>query len=151
MTDLEYCDAFTKARTVRDDAIVPLLHRATTAKENEIHWDNVEATGDRLLGNSGCFGVVVQGESKNRQVFRISAEVTFGKDGQELCHSVKCVHVNAHPTAAPPHKDEEIFSSPEHSHPIVSFDLDQIRGWYGENLRASVERACFRLAERGNW
>jgi hypothetical protein len=86
MTDLEYCDAVVKARKVRDDAILPLLHRVTT--ESKIRWGNVPALGGLLPEGNDCFVVEVVSDCAESNTFRIWAEITIGKDGQELCHSV---------------------------------------------------------------
>jgi hypothetical protein len=149
MTDLEYCDAVVTARKVRDDAILPLLHRVTREKKSKIQWGGIACDGDIFPGDNDRCVVEVLSDSRfhssDEPVFGITAEVTIGKDGQELSHSVQCVHANAHPDASDEHKSTVVHSSPEYSRPIASFDLDEIRVWYGEQLRKCNDRACDRL------
>jgi len=144
MTDVEYCAAFAMARRLRDDAMVPLLHRVATREGSKIHWGVVTSDPDILTGNNGCFRAWLESDSLGGPAFRISAEVTIAEDRPALRLSVKCEHTNALSGRV---KSEGLRSA---ENKPLSMNFDPLRDWFSGEFEASVERAAHRLAERGN-
>ena len=148
MTDVEYCDAVVKARRVRDEAILPLLHRVTTTPEDrKIRWDTVKPDGNNFWPDSdNKYSAAVESDPRREwgaAAFRIKASVTVEDDGRQLDLSVLCEHTNANPGALAQHRSKVPYQSPESSESRVSVadsGLDAIRGWYANQFRDCVAK-----------
>ena len=154
MTDVEYCNAVVRARRVRDDAILPLLHRVTTTPEDrKIHWDYVRPDGNNFWPDSdNRYSATVESDPRRElgaAVFSIKASVTVEEDGRQLGLSVICEHTNANPGALAHHRSKVLYQSPESSESRVPIEYigldairkwDAIRTWYANQFRECVAK-----------
>lgn len=142
MTDDEYCDAFVKARRVRDEAILLLLNRAISER-SKISWGKVEFDAGILPERNDSFSALVNGVAENdrrqpQPAFRIRAKVAVEDSGQGLELSVICDYTNFHPGSI--NKSKELHQSPKCSVSVADFRLDTIREWYSKQFNECLEK-----------
>ena len=149
MDDLDFCDAFVQARRVCQDAILPLLFRATAAKGSKIRWKKSIGIEEGMADGNGLYSVMATADAPEdlpRPAFRITATVLVRENGRELEHSVLCEHLNARSGLV---KLEVLCKSEPYISGTSTFNLRDIRGWYQNEFSQCVAKAEERLAARG--